>query len=95
MQTPCHPARLFVQVVATIYPCCVSEGPGQGWCLGAENTLEGAVWSPFTQMFFAQNAGKLQAPASPVKNLSVFSIPSCISYGLRIDSQHLHSFKIP
>lgn len=38
------------------------------------------------QMCLAQHARKLQAPASPVKNLSVFSIPSCVSQGLRIDS---------
>lgn len=59
-----------------------------------EHTGE-AAWSPFTQMCCAQNAQKASGSRLPEEEpISIFH-SHCISQGLRISRQHMHSFPIP
>lgn len=85
-----HPSTLLpclVHVAATLYPCCVIVKAPVGrvgvWVLRTH--WEGCVITLQADALLRM-LRKLPAPASPMKNLSVFSIPSCISQGLRIGS---------
>lgn len=52
-----------------------SEGPRQGWCLGAQNTLGRLCDHRWRRWVLLRTLRNPQAPASPRTNLSVFSIP--------------------